>query len=456
MAVREAVESSEAVDLGAMIDGRPISGFQISILVCCSLFALFDGLDTQSIGVAGPLIVHAFGLRPGSLGPVFSAGQIGSMAGALIVGLFADKVGRKPTLIASALLMGVGTFATAFSTSIPAFLVSRLIAGFGLGAATPCFVSLSAEFAPSRIRGFAVAAVWAAFPFGGFTGGLINPRLAEAFGWRSIFYFGGVGPLVLAVVAFLILPESLRYLAAKGAQIERIRAVLRRFAADVADAPRFVYSEEHTAPPGAFLALFQDGRLVSTLLLWIVFVVTFCALLFEPLWAPSLLTGPGRLTLREASFVVAMSNLGSVVGTAAVGRLIDKVGAGAVLSIAYIVGALTYAAAAWPAAGPQGAAAAAFVSCLCLGGASAGALTLATSSYPTVLRSTGVGAAMSIARLGQFGNALLVGALIGARWTPLSIFGGMAVAIAVASLAVFGLGRVRPHDTSITRELSTT
>src|SRR5579871_4288843 len=121
------------------------------------------------------------------------------MVGAIIAGVIGDRVGRKPTLIVAVLLMGFGTLATAFSTTIASLFISRLVSGLGLGAATPCFVSLSAEFAPAKIRGFAVATVWSAFPFGGFSGGLINPRLAESYGWHSIFYFGGIGPLIFGV-----------------------------------------------------------------------------------------------------------------------------------------------------------------------------------------------------------------------------------------------------------------
>jgi MFS transporter, AAHS family, 4-hydroxybenzoate transporter len=442
-------DSVEIVDLGAVIDSSPISAFQVMIFVCCSLFALFDGLDTQSIGVAGPLIAHAFGLSPGSLGPIFSAGQVGAMVGALAAGVIGDRFGRKPALIVSALIFGIGTITTAFSATVPAFLVSRLIAGLGLGAATPCFVSLSAEFAPARRRGLAVASVWSAFPLGGFAGGLINPRLAEAFGWRSIFYFGGVGPLVLAVVAVLILPESLRYLAAKGAQVHRIRAIVRRFAPDAAEAPHFTYAEQQTVPSGNLFELFRHGRAVTTLFVWMLFIVTFSSLLFQPLWVPSLLTRSGQLSLREASFVVAMCNLGSVIGTAAVGRLIDKVGSTTVLPICYIVAAVSFAAVGWPAASSGGAAAAAFISCLCLGGASSGALALASSVYPTVLRSTGIGAAMSMARLGQIANALLVGGLVGVGWGTFPIFGAMASTVAITAITVVVWTRLPPHQTPI-------
>jgi AAHS family 4-hydroxybenzoate transporter-like MFS transporter len=430
------------VDLGTLLDSRPMGAFQMLVLGSCEVFAFFDGLDTQSIGVAAPLIAREFGLKPGALGPVFSAGQVGSMIGALVAGLAADRVGRKPTLIVAVALMGLGTLATAFSATMPEFLGSRLIAGLGLGAAVPCFVSLSAEFAPARIRGFAVAAVWSAFPLGGFAGGLLNPVLAESYTWRAIFYVGGIGPLVFGAAAVMFLPESLRYLAAAGAHVERTRAVVRRIAPEVAHASRFVYAEPQAAPKGAFLALLDRNRVAGTLLLWLVFVVTFCALLFQPLWAPSLLTASGRLTLREAAFVVAMCNLGSVFGTAAVGRLIDKLGATGVLSVAYVIGAASLVVVAWPSVGPNGAAAAAFVSCLCLGGASAGALTMATSLYPTVLRSTGVGAAMSAARLGQIGMALFIGALLGWEWTALSIFGLMAGAVLVASFVTVTLARV--------------
>ncbi len=433
------------IDLGALIDDGRLTAFQIKAMACCAAVAFFDGLDTQSIGVAGPLISQAFHLPPGSLGPVFSAGQLGAMIGAVVSGAIGDRIGRKPTLLGAVLLMALGTIVTALATSIPTFMAARLVAGLGLGAATPCFVALTAEYAPARIRGAAVSVIWAAFPLGGFVGSLINPILAKEFGWQSIFYFGGGVPLLIGIVCALYLPESLRYLAASNADTARIRAVVRWLAPAAADATQFTFAEP-TAHRGSFLALLQGGRAVTTALLWVLFMITFSALLFLPLWVPSMLSGPAQLTLSQAAFVGAMSNLGSVFGTASFGRLFDRFGAGRVMAIAYLVGAPLFMAIGIPGLGLGWASAASFVSSLCLGGASAGALTLAASVYPTVLRSMGVGSAMSMARLAQIGNALLVGTMLAAGWRNLQVFYFMGGAILVAAVAASVLAFARRRE----------
>jgi MFS family permease len=137
-----------------------------------------------------------------------------------------------------------------------------------------------------------------------------------------------------------------------------------------------------------------------------------------------------------------MSNLGSVFGTASVGRLFDLLGLTRVMAVAYILGALFVAAIGFSAyAGmPAMAAAAAFLGCLCIGGASAGAITLSASIYPTALRSTGVGSAMAIARAAQVGSALMVGQLLAANRLGSQIFGFMGILVLIAAAAVLVLG----------------
>ena len=170
-------------------------------------------------------------------------------------------------------------------------------------------------------------------------------------------------------------------------------------------------------------------------------MITFSGLLFQPLWVPTLLVAPGGLTLAEAGFVVGMSNLGSVFGTALFGRFFDRFGLSRIMTIAYILAAGAFCFVGYSSSVSVWPATAAFVSCFFLGGASAGALSLAATIYPTSLRATGVGLAMAMARVAQVTSALLVGQMLGVGWGSSGIFVAAGIVVAVAAVPTILLGK---------------
>ena len=165
-----------AVNITDLIDSNPIRGFQIGIFVLCALVALLDGVDTQSIGVAAPFIAENLGIPVTSFGPIFSSALLGAMLGALTFGPLADRFGRKVMLIIATLVFAIFTLATPFSDSVGTLMACRLLAGIGLGGATPCFIALTSEYTPVSKRAMVVTAQWAAFPLGGMLGGLLKDR----------------------------------------------------------------------------------------------------------------------------------------------------------------------------------------------------------------------------------------------------------------------------------------
>jgi AAHS family 4-hydroxybenzoate transporter-like MFS transporter len=431
------------VNVTELIDERPLGWRQVTVIVLCGLVALLDGFDTQSIGIAAPQIAAALGMARPALAPVFAAALLGAMAGALTMGPLSDRVGRRRVLIFATVFFAVFTAATAQATSYETLIAYRFLAGVGLGGATPCFIALTAEYAPARLRGAVISAMWAGFPLGGVVGGLVNPGLIAAFGWRSVFYIGGALPLVLAVMLALALPESLRFLAAKGAPLDQLRRTLARIApAEAASATEVFVTEERTGNSGV-RNLFIRGRAARTLLLWVVFFSSFLILVFTPLWAPTLLQGPGRLTAANAALVVAMSNLGSVIGTAGFGRLLDRFGVGGVLLGAFVVGTGFVAAIGLGGAHLTVPAASAFMAGFLVGGGSAGAITLSATIYPTEVRSTGVGWGMAMGRLGQVAGPFVAGAMLSAGWEADRIFPGIAVFSLLAALSVALLMRLK-------------
>src|SRR6476646_1379652 len=135
-------ESSATVDVGKLIDGAGLGRFQISIVVLCGLVAILDGADTTSIAIAASTIAGLLHFPVSAFGLVFAAGTLGAMLGAMTFGPLADWFGRKRLLIVATVLFGIFTFLIAHANSYSTLVLYRFLAGFGLGGATPCFLTL--------------------------------------------------------------------------------------------------------------------------------------------------------------------------------------------------------------------------------------------------------------------------------------------------------------------------
>jgi AAHS family 4-hydroxybenzoate transporter-like MFS transporter len=425
------------LDVGRIIDDRPLSGFQISIIVFCALVAVLDGADSFSIGVAAPSIAAKLGLPLSGFGAVFSAALFGATLGAFSFGPLADQFGRKPMLVIAVAIFAFFTFATALVGSRDSLLVVRFFAGLGLGGATPCFLTLASEYAPARIRASVTSLMWAGFPLGGMIGGFLNSYLIGAFDWQAMFYVGGVAPLVVGVLIALFVPESVRYLIARGGSHQALLRVVGRLAPEMAASlhpnTKFVVREKALAG-SPVRNLFTDGRALATPLLWVPFFMAFGVLIIVVLWTPALLRQAG-MSAPNAALVVAFHGLGGFIGMAVAGRLLERFGT-LVLVPAFVIGAvftllLGMVGTSLPLAALCDALIGVFV-----GIGASGMIALASLVYPTSMRSSGIGWAMAMGRLGQVFAPLIAGAMQQAGWNVGRMFVFIAVAPLIAAVFV--------------------
>ena len=158
---------SNAVNVTRAIEEGPITGYQVMAIVLCSAVAFLDGVDSQSIALAAPVIADALKLTRAALGPIFSASLLGAMIGAMIFGPLGDRFGRKRLLILAAIAFGLFTIATAYATSF-ALLARRPLPrwnrAWGGDALLHC---ARLRCAPRRRRATVTSLIWAAFPLGG-------------------------------------------------------------------------------------------------------------------------------------------------------------------------------------------------------------------------------------------------------------------------------------------------
>jgi AAHS family 4-hydroxybenzoate transporter-like MFS transporter len=435
-----------AVDVADFIDQQPVGTFQLKLLATCAAVLFLDGFDTQAIGYVAPALAKDLGLSRSVLGPVFSAGLFGLMIGALLFGPLADRVGRKKIIVFSTLAFGIGALATAFVQDVNTLLAIRFLTGLGLGGAMPNAIAMTSEFNPRRRRATMVMIMFCGFSVGAALGGLLAAAIIPHFGWRSVFVVGGVAPLLLAPILALRLPESVRFLALTGRANERVSELLGFIGPKVVFAPvtRFVVHEPGLAGMPV-LHLFKGGRTLPTLLLWVVFFMSLLDLYLLSNWLPTVLNDLGA-SISTAAAIGSMLQVGGVVGTFALGSVIDRFSFRA-LALVYSIAILAVAAIGQLSHSIIFVSMAIFAAGFCIVGGQIAANALAANFYPTSIRATGVGWALGVGRVGSIVGPLVAGAtlemkLFGLGFGTASIFMLAAFAALCAALAAFFLSRL--------------
>jgi MFS transporter, AAHS family, 4-hydroxybenzoate transporter len=433
--------AERVLDVGALIETRPIGRAQWLVIGLCALVAMLDGLDLQSIGLAAPAMIGQLHIAPHIFGYVFSAALAGLALGAFILGPLADRIGRKRVLVGATLCFGLFTLATAYAGDLPQLLAIRFLAGAGLGGAMPSFISLASEYVPKARRATVVSLLWAGFPLGGVIGGLLGSKIIPAYGWQSIFIVGGILPVLLSAILAVVLPESASFLVAAGKSSERIGRTLRRIFPhlSIADDIKFEFARE-VAPTTTVLELFRSGRAIGTLLLWVSFFFAFMILVTNSAWSPILLRRVGIAT-EQSALALALFNFGSLFGSGAAGMLLNRLGILRVLPPTLALGGLAYVMVGWSAPSFGALSVAEGLFGLLLGCASSALIALSADYYPVTIRSTGVGWATGIGRLGSVTGPLVVGLMVAAQWDVPTIFAvaGGSVLIGAAASTAMGL-----------------
>lgn len=429
--------TTNTTDLESIIDSRPISRFQYMLMAICALVAMMDGFDTQAIAFVASEIAIEWHVPSSAFGPVFGIGLLGSLVGAMTFGPAGDRFGRKPALVLAILIFSAGSLLTPLSSSINDLIGIRFITGLGLGGALPCFISLTSEYSPRRLRSTLVALMFCGFPLGAVIGGLASAKLIPAFGWASVFIAGGLLPLLVLPLLIFFVPESVRFLALKGARAKIIRVLGRMGAVEDWDGTFPVATAEVRAP---ISSLFREGRALGTVLLWstLFFSLLLTYLLIN--WMPIIARRSG-LGVEAAVTAVAMLNLGAVVGCLLIGRLADKFSPAAVIGAGYILGAAMIALMGYAGHSSVLLCAVAFVAGALSLGAQMCTVALCASFYETFLRATGVGWGMGIGRGGAIVGPVFGGLLLasGVDASTLFVVAGLTSLLSGATVLAMGV-----------------
>lgn len=434
-----APRSSAPVDLDQLLDHASWGRYHTVLIALTALTIVFDGIDNQLLGIVMPTVMAEWGLPRAAFAPVISSAYLGMMIGGAVAGLAGDRFGRRNALLASMLIFGAMTIGVAFTNSVSSLGWMRLLAGIGLGGAIPNAASMAAEFAPRRRRPVAVTATIVCVPLGAMIAGLLGIQVLPALGWRTLFVIGGIAPIVAAALLVFVLPESPHFMLRHRQRWPDLIALLRRMGHQIDETATFTVPPKAAKAPAR--AIFEHGYTKDTLALWSAF---FCCLLAVYLgfsWLTTLLTGAGFAPAFASQGITAF-NLGGVIGALGGSIVIARLGSRVsmlTMTAAAVIGAIALAVT--PLSVDRSTM---LLILLTLTGGLINAVqttmyALATNIYPVAARATGVGAAVSIGRLGAIASGYVGAWALGLEGSR-SFFGlvGLAMAACFVSLALIG------------------
>ena len=403
-----------------LIDQRPLSRFQMATMALCGMVIVLDGFDAQSIGFLAPSMAGSMHIPVRTFGPVFGAALFGLMISSMTAGLFADRWGRKWPIVASTVSFGVFAALTPLATSLSQLELLRFLTGLGLGGALANVVALLSEYAPKRMLSVYVSILFCGMPLGAILGGLVAWMILPRWGWQSVFYAGGILPLAVSFVLILTLPESVRFLEVRGADHRKIAKIMARISPDLASPDLYAgLSREDRRKSMPVIYLFKDGRALGTILLWIPYFMNLLILYFVVSWLPSLLQQAGAPVSAGITAVVLFS-AGGLAGSFTAGYMMERWGAFTVLLVEFVASTALIAALAF-----SQTFALTMAITLVLGfavqSAQGGLGAVAATFYPTAIRSTGVGWALGVGRIGSIVGPMLGGLMLTLRWGPRQI-----------------------------------
>jgi AAHS family 4-hydroxybenzoate transporter-like MFS transporter len=395
---------------------RQALGLRGYVLIVLLMLALVcDGFDMQIVGVVAPWLADAWGIAPKDLvGPVQSANLVGMMIGAIFLGGFGDRIGRKKLIVIGTLLYSVSTLLALQTSSVTGLCVMRFITGLGLGGVLPNVIALTPEMTPRNRRPMFASLVILGISLGSGVPGVVAANLVPTYGWQSVFVVGAVVPAAIALVLAALLPESLLFLTNRGKDRDQIAKRVQTMDPSLhIDAnTQFAVRGNPTQGKSSFAELFGPSLRVTTVLLWIMFAGVLLSMHFLNSWISTVLKlgnlSPTQFSLTNSFFHWAGA-IAAIVTALMLGRLgirwilvLLGVGMASLLIIAtqgfsstWLL-TLAVCGSGFGVIGCQGAL-----------NASAGLI------YPSNCRTTGVGAALGFGRIGSIAGPLVGGYVLG-------------------------------------------
>lgn len=400
----------------AALENQRLGSLQMRVAALCTLVQVCDGYDLNAVAWAVPPLIRQWHLPPSMFTVAFLWSSVGIMTGALSAGPIGDRFGRRPLLLVSLTIFGIASLLSAFSGSLAMLTVLRFFTGIGIGGGFAGAASLTGDYAPHRLRATVIMATFTGAPIGGFLGGQIVALLLPLYGWPMIFIIGGAFPLVLVLMLAVWLPESPRFLAARRNLPPRHAAVLQRL-----DIVPDGGHEVDVARGNPILMLFGQGYALQTALMWVIYFCSLLNLFLFAYWMPTVLNMIG-MTPAQAVFASSLRDGGAILVVLYLGLAIDRIGPERTLALHYALGAIFIAIIALVALPYMALCVVSLLAGMTIIGSQTGLNGTCGKLYPARMRTSGLGWALGIGRLGAVIAPVLGGYLLARGLAPTQIF----------------------------------
>lgn len=420
------------INVHKLADEARFGRFHAVVFLWCFVVVVCDGYDLAVAGIALPLIMKDMNVDPTTAGFMASSALFGCVFGALILGTLADRIGRRWAISICVLLFSVFTAAAGLVDDPLTFSVMRFLSGLGIGGAVPCVAAQMAEYSPKKVRGLLFTAMTCGIPVGSVAATLVGKQFLETYGWQQLFISGGA-PALLIPFILKYMPESFPFLISRNDDTQLRQIVARIAPGFVLQADeRFVVPTEDKVDGATIGRLFHDGRGFSTVMFWVAFFMGLFMLYALSTWLVKLMAMAGH-SLGSALNFLLIFNGGAIAGGLCGGWLADRLNIKLVLSFFFAASAVALTLLGYG------------VQPLSLVVAAVGATTLGTQIlcyayvaqfYPTAIRSTGVGFASAVGRVGGILAPIGIGVLVSMKLPLEQNFMAIALAGLMSAVAV--------------------
>lgn len=311
------------MDPQRILDDLPMRPLQVIAVVMCVALNALDGFDVLAISFASPGIAAEWGISRTELGVVLTMELVGMAVGSILLGNFADGLGRRPVILGCLVIMSLGMYVASLVTGVYQLLGVRFITGIGIGGMLAAINAMVAEYSNAKHRNFNVVIMATGYPFGIIIGGSIASMLLAYFDWRSVFILGAVMTASMIPLVWFWMPESISYLAHqnKPDALQRINAILKRMGhAAIERLP----ASDHVAEKTSWRDLFSPQLARTTALLTLAYLTHIMTFYYIIKWIPKLVVDMDY-TASSAGGVLVWANVGGAVGSVLLGLLTHKV-----------------------------------------------------------------------------------------------------------------------------------
>lgn len=428
-------------NLRRTFDQGPMSRFQWSAIAICVTLVMLDGFDVLVMAFTAASISAEWKLTGAQLGVLFSAGLLGMAAGSLFLAPLADRFGRQSIILLCLTVVALGMGASALAQDSIQMAATRAFTGVGIGGMLASVGVITSEYASNKWRSTAVALQATGYPIGATIGGSIAAVLLELYGWRSVFVFGALATASMIPLVIWRLPESVDFLASKRPRgaLRKLNVLMQRMQRpQLAELPP--RDAEALRSSNSISGLFAGGLGRSTLLLWLAFFLLMFSFYFALSWTPKLLVSAG-LSARQGITGGVLLNIGGIIGGSVFGLLASKLDLGRLTGANLAITALVMALFGAVTGHLSASFSVAFLIGMFIFASMAGLYAFAPAIYPAAVRTTGMGWAIGVGRIGAIVAPLTAGALLDDGWQPPQLYYAFALPLLAATVSVLALRR---------------